>query len=212
MTDDRNAEAIPLPLDYEQLADILETQFHEVRLGEEREDGYQLIDCSVDCDGKALGFDDDIAVTISLIVDPGSAIVSLTFFSLVRDDVDLVAMLKYLRTLFARGPQYNVAFVDHQVTGISFDYDLRVTTETSIAALFDTLSWFAKYVARWHDRMNPHLIDMDEDNYWSAENDDDEYDDAHDNEYDEIEIDDDEIDDDDDGDGRYVYDDVIIDL
>ena len=169
MIDNSGSGTIPLPLDPEQLAEILCEYFSDIELGEEREDGYRVIQCTVQRDGEEIGFDQDLAVHLNLIVAPALGIISLTFFSAVRDDVNLFYLLKFLRRLFARGPQYNIAFEDQRVTGVSFDYDLRVIPGMPISILIDTLVWFAKYVTMWHDQLNPHVLDMDEDAYWSVE-------------------------------------------
>jgi hypothetical protein len=216
MNDNSESGTIPLPLDTEQLAEILFEYFSDVELGERRDDGYRVIECTVDRDGGAIGFDQDLAVRLSLIVAPRLGIISLTFFSAVRDDVNLILLLKFLRRLSARGPQYNLAFEEERVTGVSFDHYLRVLPDMPVSVLVDTMIWFAKYVTMWHDQLNPHVLDLDEDGYWSVEIDDEEEldDEVEDSEvedddelFDDIELDEE---DDDDEDDRYTMDNVEV--
>ncbi len=209
MIDNFESGTIPLPLDPEQVAEILFEFFSEIELGEQREDGYRVIECTVDRDGEEIGFDQDLAVRLSLIVAPSLGIISLTFFSAVRDDVNLILLLKFLRRLSARGPQYNIAFDEDRVSGVSFDYDLRVVPNMPVSILVDTLIWFAKYVTMWHYQLNPHLLELDEERYWSVEVDEDEDEEEEEDSDDEL-FDEIELDDDDDDDERYTTGDVEV--
>ncbi len=202
MTDHPDSGTISLPLDAAELADVLSDHFAEVELGAERKDGYRVIDCSVFRDAAEIDFQHDLEVRLSLIVAPKLDTISLTFFSALRQHVDLVLLLKYLRRQFARGPQYNLAFSGDTVTGVTFDHDLRVVPELPAVALVETVIWFAMFVSLWHDRLNPFLLDETRVSTEPAglHGDDDEDDDDDEAQIVNIEL----IDDDDDDDGRYV--------
>ena len=169
MTDNPETGTIPWPLDSEQLAETLFEHFSDIELGPVREDDYRVLHCSIFREAKEINFDRDLAIRLSLIIAPRMDIISLTFYSAIREDANLVLLLKYLRKVFSRGPQYNIAFHDQQVMGVSFDHDLRVVPNMPVSALVDTMVWFAKYVTMWHGQLNPFLLDERENVRWSAE-------------------------------------------